>query len=93
MDKTNIANLPPGEQFLETKTIEIDGMTCANCVRIVENALRGADGVTEVQVDLSQRIARVTFDTRKTNVPALHDALLRHGYRPTPLAAPVSSND
>lgn len=90
MDKTNIANLPPEERSLETKTIEIDGMTCANCVRIIENALRAADGVKEVQVDLSQRIARVKFDNRKTNVPALHDILLRHGYRPTPLAEPVS---
>lgn len=93
MDKTNIANLPTEEKFTETKAIEIDGMTCANCVRIVEKTLSAIGGVSEVKVDLAQRIARVKFDRRKTNMPALHDALLQHGYRPTPVAEPVSSRD
>ena len=90
MDKTNIDNLLPEERFLETKKIEIDGMTCDNCVRIIEKALRGVDGVKDVQVDRVRRLATVTFDTRKTHMPELHDILLRHGYTPMPFAEPVS---
>ena len=90
MDKTNIANLPEDERALETKNIEIDGMTCDNCVRIIDKALRGVNGVKDVRVDRARRLATVTFDTRKTHIPELHDVLLRHGYKPTPFAEPVS---
>lgn len=89
MDKTNIANLSPEERFLETKQIEIDGMTCDNCVRTIEKALRGVDGVREVRVEREHRRATVTFDTTKTNIPALHDTLLSHGYHPTRFAEPA----
>jgi copper ion binding protein len=86
MDKTNIANLPPEERFIETKDIEIDGMTCDNCVRTIEKALGKVDGVRAVRVDRHNRRATVTFDTTKTNIPALHDILLSHGYHPTRFA-------
>jgi copper chaperone CopZ len=87
MDKTNTERArDPGEQYFETKQIAIDGMTCDNCVRTVERALRDTRGVTDVQVDRENALATVTFDTRATDIPALHDALMRHGYRPTPVA-------
>lgn len=86
MDKKNIANLSPEERLLETHVIEIDGMTCDSCVRIIDDALRGVDGVKEVSVDRPARRATVTYDSSKTNIPALHDILLRHGYRPTVFA-------
>lgn len=68
---------------LETHEIGIDGMTCDNCVRRVEKALRGVVGVKEVRVDRSAALATVTFDTTKTHIPELHDALLKSGYRPS----------
>ncbi len=86
MDKTNIANLPPEQRYMETKDIEIDGMTCDNCVHTIEKALSKVDGVREVRVDRNRRLAIVTFDTTKTNIPALHDILLTHGYHPTRFA-------
>jgi copper chaperone len=89
MDKKNIANLDPRERLLETHVIEIDGMTCDECVRLIDTALRGVEGVKEVRVDRAESRATVTFDSSKTNIPALHDSLLRHGYRPTALAIPT----
>jgi copper chaperone CopZ len=50
--------------------------------------LRGVDGVRKVQVDRARRLVTVTYDTRKTHIPALHDTLLSHGYRPTRFAEP-----
>lgn len=88
MDKTNIANISPEERVLDTKEIEIDGMTCDNCVRTIEKALRGVLGVKDVRVNRGTRLATVTFDTTKTNIPALHDVLLSHGYHPTRFAEP-----
>jgi len=71
-----------GTTVLETHEIGIAGMTCDHCVRRVEKALRGVNGVTEVRVDRPAARATVTFDSTKTNIPALHDALLASGYRP-----------
>jgi copper chaperone CopZ len=77
-----------GTSTLETHDIGISGMTCDNCVRRVENALRGVNGVTEVRVDRQAALATVTFDTTKTHIPEMHEALLKSGYRPSPIPAP-----
>lgn len=77
-----------GTNVLETHDIGIEGMTCDNCVRRVEKALRGVQGVKDVRVDRSAALATVTFDTTKTHIPELHDALLKSGYRPSPWPAP-----
>jgi copper chaperone CopZ len=72
----------PKEEVVETRDIGIAGMTCDGCVRRVEKALRGVSGVKEVQVDRRAARATVTFDTARTDVPALHDVLLKIGYNP-----------
>ena len=87
MDKTNSANLPQEQRVSDTATIGIEGMTCDNCVRRVERALRGLPGVKEVSVDRAGARARVTFDRSAVDVPTMHDALLKSGYKP--VAVPV----
>jgi copper chaperone CopZ len=72
-----------GEEVLETRDIRIAGMTCDGCVRRVEKALRRVSGVTELRVDRKTAIATVTFDTMRTDVQSLYDALIQSGYRPT----------
>jgi copper chaperone CopZ len=71
------------EKILETRDIGISGMTCDNCVRKVESALKGVAGVEDVRVDRQSATATVTFNTIRTDIPALHDALLKSGYTPT----------
>lgn len=75
------------EEVIETREIGIAGMTCDHCVRKVESALRGVNGVKEVHVDLQAALAEVRFDTTRTDLPALHDAMLRSGYQPVKRAA------
>jgi copper chaperone len=86
MDKTNIENVPQEERLLLTAYLGIAGMTCDECVKKVEQALRELTGIKEVSVDRERAIAKVTFDSSAINVPAMHDALLRSGYKPA--AAP-----
>jgi copper chaperone CopZ len=88
MDKTNIANLPHDERVTDTVTIGIAGMTCDNCVRKVEQALRALPGVKEVAVNRREAVAKVTYDDTRVNVPAMHDALLKSGYQPVAVPAP-----
>jgi copper chaperone CopZ len=70
---------------LETKLISITGMQSRECVDLLENTLRGMDGVIDVSVDLAAELAKVTFDTSKTHLPDLHDAVLQAGYKPSGL--------
>lgn len=84
MDETNTINLQhPGSAIIETKQIAIEGMTCDNCVRTIERALRKITGVKEMSIDQQNAVATITFDHRETNIPAIHDAILKAGYRPT----------
>jgi copper chaperone CopZ len=83
MNKTNLENFGT----VETKTFGIDGMTCDNCVRRVEKALRGVAGVKSVAVDRQAATATVTYDNSQTDIPELHDAVLKQGYKPSPAPA------
>lgn len=86
MEKYNVDTLNPEDVIWETKAIAIEGMTCDNCVKHVTRALRGVNGVKEVQVDRENARATVTYDTTKTDMPALDDALKKSGYRARPFA-------
>jgi len=83
MDITNVENAP--RPALETDRFGIAGMTCDKCVATVERALRSVNGVRDVKVDRPGAMATVTFERDKTNVPALHDAVLAAGYKPSAL--------
>ena len=83
MDITNVENAP--RPSVETNRFGIAGMTCDKCVQRVESALRQVNGVQEVKVDRQAATATVTFDRSKTDMPALHDMVLKAGYKPSAL--------
>ena len=67
-----------------TLDLSVDGMTCGSCVRHVTEALRSVGGVTEAQVDLQGKTARVTYDPQSTTPDALIRAVEEAGYQATP---------
>lgn len=75
-------NNPQSDPDLTTREIGIDGMTCDHCVRRVEKAIRGVAGVAKASVYRQVGKATVTFDSRKTNEPAICEAILKSGYKP-----------
>ena len=64
---------------METINLSLTGMTCGNCVKHVEKALKGIEGVQTVEVDLAGGAARVTGDFSK-GTAALIDVLNEEGY-------------
>ncbi len=60
--------------------IEVRGMTCGNCVKHVESALRGVAGVTSAEVTLASGEAVVTHDAAQAPVAALVAAIKEEGY-------------
>lgn len=61
-------------------TFSVGGMTCAACVRRVENALKELEGVTEVSVNLASGKATVTHASELVEITAIENALKEAGY-------------
>jgi len=66
---------------VKTVTIPIEGMTCASCVARVKKALKSIAGVTEVEVSLEHRNARVSYLGTKVSPEHLAAAISTLGYR------------
>ena len=72
--------------ILETIEIATEGEDCDECVRKLRGPLLRIAGVKEVRVNTARERVIVTFDARKTHAPDLHDAILKSGYKPAPIA-------
>ncbi|HEV2066801.1 MAG TPA: heavy metal translocating P-type ATPase [Thermomicrobiales bacterium] len=64
---------------------DIEGMTCAACVRRVERALTKVEGVASASVNLATERASVTFDPAIASPGELESAVARSGYSATPV--------
>jgi Cu+-exporting ATPase len=63
-----------------TLTLPVRGMTCASCVAHVERALKSADGVQDVNVNLATEKASVLFSTDVVGIKDLVEAVQETGY-------------
>ncbi|MEN6468882.1 MAG: heavy metal translocating P-type ATPase [Smithella sp.] len=60
--------------------VSVGGMTCAACVRRVENALKEVEGVLEVNINLATARATIIHSERWAGVQALARAITEQGY-------------
>ncbi len=65
---------------IETKQFKIEGMTCAACVRRVENAIKDVSGVTSASVNLATEKAQVTYEPGGTEETDIIGAVKSAGY-------------
>ena len=72
--------------IMETIEIATEGEDCDQCVRKLRPLLMKIPGVQDVTVDLPDERVIVKFDARKVHTPDLHDAILKSGYKPAPVA-------
>jgi len=64
--------------------LAVTGMTCAACVRRIENAVRAVPGVSEASVNLVTQRASIRFDPSVTHQRALVAAIEKAGYGVVP---------
>ncbi|WP_026884661.1 heavy metal translocating P-type ATPase [Clostridium akagii] len=64
-----------------SKTLKIEGMTCASCVKAVERASKKIDGVTEANVNLATEKLNISFDEAKVKVSDIQAAVDKAGYK------------
>ncbi|MEU0313871.1 heavy metal translocating P-type ATPase [Nocardioides sp. NPDC006273] len=73
---TPTAATTPTEQQLE-----IEGMTCASCVRRVTKAISRVEGVEDANVNLATETALVHFDPSRTDLAEISAAIEKAGYQ------------
>ena len=64
----------------ETKTLNVEGMSCMHCENAVKKAVGAVDGVDSVEVDLKGKKVTVEFETDKTTLDAVKNAIEDQGY-------------
>ncbi len=69
------------EPRLEKLSLSIQGMSCAACVRRVQQALSRVDGVLEAEVNFASERATVSFLAGQTSVSELTRAVEQAGYK------------
>lgn len=65
---------------LKTVQIPVEGMSCVACAARVKKALASMDGVSDVEVSLAERRARVRFDPSRRSPDELVAAIAGPGY-------------
>ncbi len=64
----------------ETKTINVEGMSCMHCVNSVKNSIGSLPGIGKVDVDLAGRKVSVVYDSEKVNIQKIKDKIEDAGY-------------
>ncbi|MBE0515878.1 MAG: copper-translocating P-type ATPase [Methanophagales archaeon] len=65
----------------ERVTLRVGGMTCAICVKTIEDTLTRLDGITGVTVNLGSEKAYVTYNPRITTIAEMKQAIEDVGYQ------------
>ncbi len=65
----------------EKVILKVGGMTCAVCVKTIEEALKQLDGVISAEVNLGAEKAYVTFNPKLATVAEMKNAIEEAGYQ------------
>jgi len=63
-----------------TETFTAQGMSCTGCEAVLEKALRGLDGILEVQASFAKNQVAVTYDPRRISFGKMRAATQQAGY-------------
>ncbi len=58
----------------------IEGMTCANCVKHIEKALKQLPGISQLEINLEKHEALIEYDSSALTYETMASALKEAGY-------------
>lgn len=61
-------------------SLQVEKMSCGNCLETVENALKGVNGVNNANASLKDKTVSVQYDESVTDVSHLVKAVEEEGY-------------
>lgn len=65
---------------MDTTTLKLRGMSCASCANNIEQAIQTVPGVAKASVNCGAEQATVTYDSQRTDLEAIQDAVSEAGY-------------
>lgn len=74
-------------------TLKLRGMSCASCANSVEEAIRSVPGVSECSVNFGAEQATVTYNSKKTDLEAIQNAIDAAGYSAQPVPEDILTGD
>ncbi|MBU3128373.1 heavy metal translocating P-type ATPase [Clostridium tagluense] len=66
---------------METKSLKIEGMTCAACAKSVERISKKLPGVTEANVNFATEKLNISYDETKVKLLDIQNAVEKGGYK------------
>jgi Cu+-exporting ATPase len=66
---------------VETKSLKIDGMTCAACAKAVERTSKKLPGVTEASVNFATEKLNISYDETQVKLEDIQNAIEKAGYK------------
>jgi Cu+-exporting ATPase len=74
---------------MDTAHLKLRGMSCASCANNIEDAIRSVSGVEACSVNFGAEQATVTYDSGKTDISTIQDAVDAAGYAALPMQEDV----
>ena len=65
---------------MEKVELKVEGMTCGGCVKSIQNALNGRNGVDSAVADLEAGTVAIEFDGKVIQRSALEQAIVDAGF-------------
>ncbi len=66
---------------MESKVIEVEGMTCEHCKAVVEKGIKELQGVSSASANLQKGEARISFDPDLVQEDAIKEKIRALGYK------------
>lgn len=66
---------------VETRVLNVEGMSCMHCVNAVKQSVGALQGVKSVDVDLTGKTVAVVYDQDVVGLDAIKEAIEDAGYQ------------
>lgn len=66
---------------METKSLKIEGMTCAACAKTIERVIKKLPGVVETNVNFATEKLNIRFEPTRVRTSDIKKAIEKAGYK------------
>ena len=78
---------------MDNLTLKLQGMSCASCASSVEQAIKSVPGVIECNVNFGMEQVSIKYDSHKTSLATIQEAVDAAGYKALPLPEMAANED
>ncbi len=78
---------------MDNLTVKLQGMSCASCASSIEQAIKSVPGVIQCNVNFGMEQASIQYDSQKTSLATIQEAVDEAGYKALPLLEMAADED